>query len=65
MLELRDIDLPTAGEGQVRVRVRAASVNAADWHLMRGKPSLARLSEGLTRPKHRVRGLDLAGTVDD
>jgi len=43
-----------AGVGQVLVRVRAASVNALDWHTMRGQPSFIRLvGEGLRRPFHR------------
>ena len=33
VLELREIDRPTAGDGEVLVRVRAASVNPADWYL--------------------------------
>jgi NADPH:quinone reductase-like Zn-dependent oxidoreductase len=56
------------GVGEVLVRVRAASVNARDWHVMRGEPRLARLldrrSFGLRGPRVAVRGTDLAGTVE-
>ena len=48
----------------VLVRVRATSVNPADWHLMRGDPRIARLQMGLRRPKHTVLGCDVAGQVD-
>src|SRR3954447_4165945 len=62
-LRLEDVDRPGAGPGQVLVRVRAASVNAADWHIMRGDPKLARLQLGVRRPKAPVRGRDFAGEV--
>jgi NADPH:quinone reductase-like Zn-dependent oxidoreductase len=51
VLELREIDRPKAGEGEVLVRVRAASVNPADWYLMTGAPLVARAQMGLRGPK--------------
>ncbi|MFI8826560.1 NAD(P)-dependent alcohol dehydrogenase [Streptomyces sp. NPDC053431] len=63
VLEFREIDAPVPGEHEVLVRVHAASVNAADWHLMRGDPYVARLALGLRRPKARIRGRDFAGVV--
>src|SRR3989442_6244124 len=48
----------------VLVRVRAASVNAADWHIMRGLPYLLRMSSGLRKPKRLVAGVDMAGHVE-
>lgn len=38
VLELTDIDKPVVNDNEVLVRVHAASVNPADWHLMRGEP---------------------------
>jgi NADPH:quinone reductase-like Zn-dependent oxidoreductase len=35
VLQLREIPTPSPGERQVLLRIRAASVNAADWHIMR------------------------------
>lgn len=64
ILELRDIDTPAPAAGEVLVRVRAASVNAYDWHFMRGDPYVARLSMGLRAPKARIRGSDFAGVVE-
>ncbi|MEU6678875.1 NAD(P)-dependent alcohol dehydrogenase [Streptomyces sp. NPDC046925] len=66
LLRLRDIDRPTPGEGEVLVRVHAAGVDPSVWHLMTGRPYIARLSPqiGLRRPRHRVRGWDAAGTVE-
>jgi NADPH:quinone reductase-like Zn-dependent oxidoreductase len=63
VLELREIDEPQAGDGQVLVRVRAASVNPADWYLMAGIPVLARPQMGLRRPRTGRLGVDLAGVV--
>jgi NADPH:quinone reductase-like Zn-dependent oxidoreductase len=64
VLELRDIDEPQAGDGQVVVRVASSSVNPADFHMARGEPYLARAAFGLRAPKFRVPGCDLAGTVE-
>ncbi|HJP72539.1 MAG TPA: NAD(P)-dependent alcohol dehydrogenase [Candidatus Limnocylindria bacterium] len=63
-LELREIDIPAVKDDQVLVRVRASSANAHDWHMLRGKPYLARLSEGFRRPKTPEIGLDVAGVVE-
>ena len=63
VLELREIDEPRAGGGEVLVRVRAASVNPADWYAMTGMPLVARPTMGLRRPKTNRPGLDLAGVV--
>ncbi|MGW2563136.1 NAD(P)-dependent alcohol dehydrogenase [Streptomyces sp. NPDC001514] len=65
VLELRDIDKPSAGEGDVLVRVHAAAVDAGVWHLMTGLPYLLRLmGYGLRAPKVRVRGREVAGRVE-
>ena len=42
VLQLEDIEKPAAGDDQVLVRVRAASVNPLDWHYMRGTPYFMR-----------------------
>ena len=64
VLELQDIDVPLVEDDAVLVRVRATSLNPADWHLMRGKPYVARLQFGLRRPKDAVAGCDVAGHVE-
>lgn len=64
VLELRDLDPPTAGAGEVLVEVHAAGVNPGDRHAVRGVPYAARLTGyGLTKPKHQVPGMDLAGRI--
>jgi NADPH:quinone reductase-like Zn-dependent oxidoreductase len=65
VLELRDVEQPVAGDDDLLVRVRAASVNPLDWHFMRGKPYLVRLMAGLSQPTAKARrlGADMAGEV--
>ncbi|MFE9020958.1 NAD(P)-dependent alcohol dehydrogenase [Streptomyces sp. NPDC007808] len=63
-LEFRDVATPVPGDDEVLVRVRAASVNAYDWHLMHGDPKIARLVLGVSGPKARIRGRDFAGRVE-
>ena len=63
VLQPRDVDEPRAGASEVLVRVRAASVNPADWYAMTGMPWVARPTMGLRRPKASTPGLDLAGVV--
>ncbi len=64
VLELRDVDAPALHPDGVLVRVRASSVNPYDWHVMRGLPYLVRLTEGRSRPKQPIRGVDVAGVVE-
>jgi NADPH:quinone reductase-like Zn-dependent oxidoreductase len=64
VLRVEDIDKPVPGEGDVLVRVHASSLNTADLHMVTGTPRLARIGTGLTAPKDRVIGLDVAGTVE-
>jgi NADPH:quinone reductase-like Zn-dependent oxidoreductase len=64
VLEVASVERPQPAEDGVLVRVRAASVNAQDWHIMRGRPFVARASEGLRRPRRPIRGSDLAGVVE-
>jgi NADPH:quinone reductase-like Zn-dependent oxidoreductase len=63
-LRLAEVDKPVPDADHVLVKVRAASVNAADWHVLRGKPLFSRATLGLLRPKHQVLGVDIAGQVE-
>ena len=64
-LRLDDIERPSIRDDEVLVRVHAASVHADVWHAMRGLPYVLRvLGSGLRRPKNRVPGTDLAGSVE-
>src|SRR5215213_3787518 len=63
-LRMTEIDKPAPTADEVLVKVRAASVNAADWHALRGKPLFSRTTLGLLRPKHQLLGVDIAGQVE-
>jgi len=63
-LRLETVATPAPGPGEVLVEIHAASINAADYRLRRADPWLARLANGLLRPKkYPVLGSDLAGVV--
>lgn len=64
VLGLADVPEPEPREHEVLVRVRAASINAADRVLLRGKPLLVRLGMGFPRPRHHTLGFDVAGRVE-
>jgi NADPH:quinone reductase-like Zn-dependent oxidoreductase len=64
VLRCEEIEEPTAGDDEVLIKVRAASVNPFDWHFLRGMPFLLRLRAGLRKPKDRRLGVDVAGHVE-
>ena len=64
VLKLKEVEKPTPKDDEVLVEVHAASANPADWHLMRGEPFLARLANGLLKPKNPRLGADIAGRVE-
>jgi NADPH:quinone reductase-like Zn-dependent oxidoreductase len=65
VLRLEEIEKPAPGDDDVLVRVRTASVHIGDWHVMTGLPYMLRVvGFGLRAPKVRVRGMDVAGTVE-
>ena len=64
-LQLVDAEKPEIGSGEVLLKVHAAALNPYDWHMLRGDPRIARLmgGVGLTRPKTRIAGVDVAGQI--
>ncbi|WP_136041308.1 MULTISPECIES: NAD(P)-dependent alcohol dehydrogenase [unclassified Microbacterium] len=62
-VSLEQIPVPVPHRGEVLLKVRATSLNAGDVRLLLGDPLLVRPVFGLTRPKHPVRGMEVAGTV--
>jgi NADPH:quinone reductase-like Zn-dependent oxidoreductase len=65
VLEVRELDRPPVGDGQVLVRVRAASVHPDVWHVVMGLPRVLRMmGSGLRRPRDVVPGTDMAGQVE-
>ncbi|MGW5451838.1 NAD(P)-dependent alcohol dehydrogenase [Nocardia sp. NPDC003979] len=63
VLRTEIVPRPVAGEGELVVRVQAASLCSGDLHLLSGTPYLIRLGFGIRRPKHRMIGQNLAGKV--
>lgn len=67
VLALSRLPRPVPRVGEVLIEVHAASVNARDWHILRGEPRLARLLDptifGRRGPRELARGTDLAGIV--
>jgi NADPH:quinone reductase-like Zn-dependent oxidoreductase len=65
VLELVEAERPELTDDRVLVRVRASSVNKADWHSLTGTPVLARpMLGGILKPKTRQLGTDFAGVVE-
>ena len=64
VLQCEEIEKPTAADDEVLIKVRAASVNPLDWHLMRGTPYIVRVKTGLRKPKITRLGVDVAGQVE-
>jgi NADPH:quinone reductase-like Zn-dependent oxidoreductase len=64
VLAVREVDRPEPGDDEVLIRVRASSVNAKDWMQLVGRFYLLRLAYGLRRPRRKIRGVDVAGTVE-
>jgi NADPH:quinone reductase-like Zn-dependent oxidoreductase len=63
-LRMAEVDKPAPNADEVLVKVLAVSINAADWHVMRGKPLFSRATLGLLRPKQQILGVDIAGQVE-
>ncbi len=64
VLQLNEVEKPIPKDNEVLIKVHAASVNAADWHLLRADPFIARLGSGLLKPKNKILGADIAGRVE-
>ncbi len=63
VIQFKEVEKPTPKDDEVLIKVHAASVNAADWHYLRGTPWLFRLACGLLKPKNIFLGADVAGRV--
>jgi NADPH:quinone reductase-like Zn-dependent oxidoreductase len=65
VLQLKEVEEPTPKDDEVLIKVHAASVNYADWGLLRGKPFLVRLmTGGVLKPRHKILGADIAGRIE-
>lgn len=64
VLHIRDVPRPDLLPDRVLLRVRAASVNALDWHSVHGGAILELASKVMRQKEQPVRGVDVAGTVE-
>ena len=63
-IELREVEKPVPADDEALVRVRASSVNPADWYGVAGVPYIGRPMMGLLKPRNDRLGVDFAGTVE-
>ena len=65
VLKLKDVDKPAPKDNEVLIKVHAASINAADWHMLTADIFLIRLmGMGMFKPKNTILGADIAGCVE-
>jgi len=64
VLELKEIEKPLPRDNEVQIKIHAVSANPADWHIIRGKPFIARFTSGLIKPKNPIPGMDVSGVVE-
>ena len=65
VLELREVEKPAPKDDEVLIKIHAASVNNWDWDRLTGKPYLYRLISGISTPKLKILGADIAGKVEE
>ena len=63
-LEIGEVEKPTPKDGEVLVKVKAASINDSDWGLVRGNPFVIRMVYGLRKPKIHIPGIDISGKIE-
>ena len=66
VVRIEEVERPALADDRVLVRVRASSLNKADWHELRGWPRFLRplTRNGVVRPKSALLGCDFAGVVE-
>ena len=64
VLAIQEVEKPTPKDHEVLIKVKAISLNPAEWHIMRGSIWMIRLVAGFTKPRNPVMGADISGVVE-
>jgi len=63
VISIMEVEKPMPKDGEVLIRIKAASVNAYDWHILKSDPFFTRFLTGVFKPKNNILGADIAGIV--
>jgi len=64
VLSFEEVDKPIPKDDEVLIKIHATSLNSYDVDFLRGRPFLSRLFQGWRKPKNKILGTDVAGTVE-
>lgn len=64
ILGLKEVEKPIPKDNELLIKVRSATVNRTDCAILRGKPKIARIIYGISKPKKNITGTDFSGIVE-
>ncbi|PWN06025.1 NAD(P)-dependent alcohol dehydrogenase [Rhodohalobacter mucosus] len=64
-LEIGEAAKPVPKDGEVLVKIHSTAINDWDWGIVRGNPFIIRMFFGLWKPKVRIPGIEISGTVEE
>ena len=65
VISIADVAKPVPKNGEVLIQIKASSLNAYDWHLLKAAPFMTRFLGGLFKPANNIPGADIAGIVTE